>query len=45
MGFYTVPDSEGTVFGEKWFMDAPEQEVIDRYEGWEPEIQTLLRVC
>ncbi|TFY64904.1 hypothetical protein EVG20_g5781 [Dentipellis fragilis] len=42
LAFYTVPDGEGTPYEGKWMRDAPKEEVLDAFQGWEPDVQELL---
>ncbi|OCH85258.1 FAD/NAD(P)-binding domain-containing protein [Obba rivulosa] len=42
IGFRTVPDGEGAVYGEPWVQESTVEEVRQMFEGWEPEVQQLL---
>ncbi|TFY76780.1 hypothetical protein EWM64_g7234 [Hericium alpestre] len=41
--FYTVPDGEGMPFPGKWVKDAPKEEALVHYVGWEPDVQEILQ--
>ncbi|KAA1470047.1 FAD/NAD-P-binding domain-containing protein [Dentipellis sp. KUC8613] len=42
LAFYTVPDGEGTPYEGKWMRDAPKEEVLDAFQGWEPDVREVL---
>ncbi|TFY56049.1 hypothetical protein EVG20_g9082 [Dentipellis fragilis] len=43
LAFYTVPGGEGTSFTDKWVAEAPKEDVIAPFEGWESDVQELLQ--
>ncbi|KAA1470072.1 FAD/NAD-P-binding domain-containing protein [Dentipellis sp. KUC8613] len=43
LAFYTVPGGEGTPFPDKWVAEAPKEDVIAPFEGWESDVQELLQ--
>ncbi|KAL6299978.1 hypothetical protein BKA93DRAFT_819684 [Sparassis latifolia] len=43
VAFCTVPGAEGTIYNEKWVQDVSKEEVVEKYVGWEPEVQDLLQ--
>ncbi|TFY76984.1 hypothetical protein EWM64_g7028 [Hericium alpestre] len=44
LAFYTVPDGEGMPFPGKWVEDAPKEEALAHYVGWEPDVQEILQM-
>jgi salicylate hydroxylase len=42
--FYTVETGEGTPYSGPWVTDVSPEEVRERYNGWEPDLITLLKV-
>lgn len=45
VAFITVPGGEGKQLEGPAMIDVAKQEVLDQYEGWEPEVLNLLSVC
>jgi hypothetical protein len=43
--FSSTPDKENTPYNDVWVEDCPSQELLDCYEGWEPDVRELLAVC
>ena len=35
---------EGTVYEGKWAEEAPKEEILELFEGWEQEVQDMLQV-
>lgn len=44
VAFVTVPGGEGTDHPGPAMIEVPKQEMLDQYEGWEPDLLTLLDV-
>lgn len=43
MCYHTVDTGEGTPYDGPWVKDVLPEEVIDTYEGWEPNLVLLLK--
>ncbi|EMD35854.1 hypothetical protein CERSUDRAFT_106536 [Gelatoporia subvermispora B] len=43
VGFYTHPGGEGTLYEGRWVQDVPLEEVLEKYVGWEPEVEEMLK--
>ncbi|KAI8984807.1 hypothetical protein BD414DRAFT_515518 [Trametes punicea] len=44
IGFVTIPGGEGTVYPKKWVIDATQDEVINHFSGWEPEVGQMTQL-
>ncbi|KAI5117644.1 hypothetical protein M0805_001300 [Coniferiporia weirii] len=42
IGFVTIPGGDGSELPGPAVIDVPKQEMVDQFNGWEPEIQALL---
>ncbi|KAI0750640.1 FAD/NAD(P)-binding domain-containing protein [Daedaleopsis nitida] len=39
------PDREGTVYDGPWTSSVSKEEITDRYQGWEPDAQVIVKMC
>ncbi len=44
VAFYSEPGMAGTIYSGNIVEERPQQEMLDRFEGWEPEVLQLLQV-
>ncbi len=42
--FYSEPGMAGTIYSGNIVEDRPQHEMLDQFEGWEPEVLQLLQV-
>lgn len=42
--FASDPKKHGDVYEGEWVTECPQEELLDCYSGWEPEVEQLLKV-
>ncbi|GBE78862.1 6-methylsalicylic acid decarboxylase atA [Sparassis crispa] len=43
VALYTIPGAEGKTYHEEWVQNVSKEEIVEKYVGWEPEVQELLQ--
>ena len=43
-GFFANPEKKGTVWNGPWVSDCPAQEVVEKFMGWESDLQDIIKV-